>query len=115
MAASINVMSSTEWKKTSVLQDKDVLVLFEGGRRQEVQFLRGLTEMGIKAHTFSDTDDNEKTNAALAMNIDQLGSYRPRRKIVVYVESPTGCKDVRSRCMGITSCTSQLIVVGHNR
>ncbi|XP_025112610.1 uncharacterized protein LOC112575168 isoform X2 [Pomacea canaliculata] len=103
---------------SSTLQDNDVLVLFECDLEQGASFLTGLLNAGITVHTLADKEDmkdfTEDNKSACAMHIEQLDRYRMRRQIVVYVESKSWNGDRYTKWRGITSCTSQLIVVSKN-
>ncbi|XP_025112588.1 uncharacterized protein LOC112575161 isoform X2 [Pomacea canaliculata] len=52
-----NVTKIEADKKFSVLQDKDLLVFFESGIKQEEKFVEGLRESGISVDTVRDEDD----------------------------------------------------------
>lgn len=102
-------------ERRSSLQCRDILVVFERDVKGDNNFLKGLRESGIAVNPVKAekekivaTDDSD---TALAVTVRQLQTYRTKRKVVVYVESDSECKDVENKQRAITSCTSQLIVV----
>ncbi|XP_025112580.1 uncharacterized protein LOC112575160 isoform X1 [Pomacea canaliculata] len=118
MSASTPFMSGEEESATlkrSVLTCKDLLVLYEDRRQQLID---GLKLSGIQVRTLQAEARNEafdeKMDCACVLHIDQLTTYRPRRKIVVYVEDKNSPRDPPKKWRGITSCTSQLIVMKWN-
>ncbi|XP_025112361.1 uncharacterized protein LOC112575050 isoform X1 [Pomacea canaliculata] len=100
----------------SRLQSRDLLVLFEDEVTESTPLVRTLVQSGIPVEVVSnenleDTLKNEN-NVALAAKAGFLCGIK--RKVVVYVEGEERRLDtcVRwNRLRGITSCTSQLIIL----
>ncbi|XP_025113293.1 uncharacterized protein LOC112575564 isoform X2 [Pomacea canaliculata] len=107
---------STTLKTASILQKKDVLVLFENDKMK--QFLTGLNECGIAVSTLQYVNGKYeftgKPDSVRAMYVDQLRWYPVRKKVVVYVEHHRSPGNVSKKQLVISTCTSQLIVIGGN-
>ncbi|XP_025112578.1 uncharacterized protein LOC112575159 [Pomacea canaliculata] len=100
-------------KASSILQDKDILVIFENDKN-EYSFLRELTKVGFQVQPLEVVNDKEvvrEEDCVCSMHVDRCRKFRQRRKIVVYVEGRSPPEDVSNKWRGITSCMAQLIVV----
>ncbi|XP_025112607.1 uncharacterized protein LOC112575167 isoform X2 [Pomacea canaliculata] len=101
-------------KASSILQDKEILVIFENDKH-EVSFLKELKKVGFQVQSLEVVNDKgverEANDCVCFMHVDRFRQFRPRRKIVVYVESKSPPEDVSKKWRGITCCTAQLIVV----
>ncbi|XP_025113877.1 uncharacterized protein LOC112575941 isoform X3 [Pomacea canaliculata] len=117
MSAATPFISGEEESVTltrSVLGFKDLLVLYEDRGQQLINGLKSdITVPTSQAEERNEVFD-EENDCACVMHIDQLTTYRPRRKIVVYVEDKKSPRDPPKKWRGITSCTSQLIVMKWN-
>ncbi|XP_025112603.1 uncharacterized protein LOC112575166 isoform X2 [Pomacea canaliculata] len=105
---------SPNLKASSILQDKDILVIFENDKH-EVSFVKELTKVGFQVKPLEAKNEKEVVREAndcvCFMIVDRFRKFRPRRKIVVYVERPSPPENVSNKWRGITCCTAQLIVV----
>ncbi|XP_025112594.1 uncharacterized protein LOC112575163 isoform X3 [Pomacea canaliculata] len=100
----------------SPLQSRDLLVLFEDEVTESTPLIRTLVQSGIPVEVVSNEnlEDKLKTenNVAIAAKAGFLCGIK--RKVVVYVEGEERRLDNCgrwNRLRGITSCTSQLIVL----
>ncbi|XP_025113296.1 uncharacterized protein LOC112575565 isoform X2 [Pomacea canaliculata] len=95
---------STTLKTASILQKKDVLVLFENDTDRMYQFLTGLKECGIAVSTLQYVKGKfefiGKPDSVRAMHVDQLRWYPVRKKVVVYVEHHRSPGDVSQKTAG---------------
>ncbi|XP_025112597.1 uncharacterized protein LOC112575164 [Pomacea canaliculata] len=99
---------------SSILQDKDILVIFENDKH-EVSFVKELKKVGFQVQPLEVGKDTEvvreENDCVCSMRVDSCRNYRPSRKIVVYVENKKPPENVSNKWRGITCCTAQLIVV----
>ncbi|XP_025111784.1 uncharacterized protein LOC112574756 [Pomacea canaliculata] len=105
-------------KTASIIQKKDVLVLFESEADRMYQFLIGLNDCGIAVSSLQYVNGKYKfrgqPDALRAMHVDELQKYPVRKKVVVYVEKHRSAGDVSKKQLVISTCTSQLIVIRGN-
>ncbi|XP_025113300.1 uncharacterized protein LOC112575567 [Pomacea canaliculata] len=110
--------TSTTLNRASILQKKDVLVLFESDRDRMNQFLIGLTECGIAVSTLKNVNGKYtftgQHDSVRAMHVDRLRWCPVRKKVVVYVEKHRSPGDVYKKRLVIRTCTSQMIVIRGN-
>ncbi|PVD21792.1 hypothetical protein C0Q70_17593 [Pomacea canaliculata] len=105
---------SPTMKGSSILQDKDILVIFENDKH-EYSFLQELKKVSFQVQPLEVGKDTEvvreEKDCVCSMRVDSFRKFRPRRKIVVYVESKSPPENVSKKWWGITCCSAQLIVV----
>lgn len=98
--------------RTSSLRYKDVLIVFECSFKDDDNFLNALRHSNIPVRTLENHEastDDDKT--AYAMSVTDMQVYRPKRKIVVYVEMDEQIDYSEYKERALASCTSQLILV----
>lgn len=99
----------------SSLRYKDVLIVFECHFEDKDNFLIALRHSNIPVQTLrfennkNVSTDDDKT--AWAISVTNMQMYRPKRKIVVYVEMDEQLDYSEYKERALTSCTSQLILV----
>lgn len=98
------------------LQSRDLLLLFEDEVTESTPLIRTFVQSGIPVEVVSNENLEDKlnneNNVALAAKAGFLCGIK--RKVVVYVEGEEKRLDTCrrwNRLRGITSCTSQLIVL----
>ncbi|PVD21799.1 hypothetical protein C0Q70_17600 [Pomacea canaliculata] len=110
---------STAVKRASTLHNKDILILFENDIEKMKQFLIGLNECGITVSIFQGVNGKYgfpgNNNSVCAMDISQLDLYKPRKKVVLYVEKHLKSPGyVSKKRLAQDICTSQLIILQRN-
>lgn len=110
---------STAVKRASTLHNKDILILFENDIEKMKQFLIGLNECGITVSSFQGVNGKYgfpgNKNSVCAMDISQLDLYKPRKKVVLYVEKHLKSPGyVSKKRLAQDICTSQLIILQRN-
>ncbi|XP_025114495.1 uncharacterized protein LOC112576344 [Pomacea canaliculata] len=99
----------------SSLRYKDVLIVFECSFEDNDNFLDALRLWNIPVRTLTIENnqvvyiDDDKT--AYAISVSAMQMYRPKRKIVVYVEMDEQLDSSEYKEIALASCTSQLILV----
>lgn len=110
------VTQERTWSHPSALHYRDILILFESDVTEDTPMVKSLIQSGIPVEVihFQDQKSFRKSNSDTVLVVKANSLCRLRRKVVVYVEGTinrTATSGGWSRFLGITSCTSQLVIL----